>query len=61
VLELKEKMVASVEPGGDADFTARDALVELGYSLVEAEQALAALEPDLPPEEQVRRVLKRAA
>ncbi len=61
VLELKEKMVATVEPGGDADFTARDALVELGYSLVEAEQALAGLDPDLPPEEQVRRVLKRAA
>jgi Holliday junction DNA helicase RuvA len=60
VLELKEKIVADVEPG-DGDFTARDALVELGWSLVEAEQALAALDPELPPEEQVRRVLRRAA
>jgi holliday junction DNA helicase RuvA len=60
VLELREKIVADVEPGGD-DFTARDALVELGWSLVEAEQALAALDTGLPPEEQVRRVLRRAA
>jgi Holliday junction DNA helicase RuvA len=60
VLELKEKIVADVEPDG-SDFTARDALVELGWSLVEAEQALAALDPELPPEEQVRRVLRRAA
>jgi holliday junction DNA helicase RuvA len=60
VLELKEKIVADVEPA-DGDFTARDALVELGWSLVEAEQALAALDPSLPPEEQVRRVLRRAA
>jgi Holliday junction DNA helicase RuvA len=60
VLELREKIVADVEPY-DGDFTARDALVELGWSLVEAEQALAVLDPDLPPEEQVRRVLRRAA
>jgi Holliday junction DNA helicase RuvA len=60
VLELREKIVADVEPV-EGDFTARDALVELGWSLVEAEQALAALDPDLPPEEQVRRVLRRAA
>jgi holliday junction DNA helicase RuvA len=61
VLELREKIVADVEPGIDGDSTARDALVELGYSLVEAEQALSALDPELPPEEQVRRVLRRAA
>jgi Holliday junction DNA helicase RuvA len=60
VLELREKIVADVEPES-GDFTARDALVELGWSLVEAEQALAALDPELPPEEQVRRVLRRAA
>ena len=61
VLELREKIVADVAPGIDGDSTARDALVELGYSLVEAEQALSALDPELPPEEQVRRVLRRAA
>jgi Holliday junction resolvasome RuvABC DNA-binding subunit len=40
---------------------ARDALVELGYSVVEAEQALAQIDPDLPVEEQVRRALREAA
>jgi Holliday junction resolvasome RuvABC DNA-binding subunit len=40
---------------------ARDALVELGYSLVEAEQALAAVDPDLPVEERVREALRSAA
>jgi Holliday junction DNA helicase RuvA len=61
VLELREKIVADVDLEGGGDFTARDALVELGWSLVEAEQALAALDAGLPPEEQVRRVLRRAA
>jgi Holliday junction DNA helicase RuvA len=61
VLELREKIVADVDIESGGDFTARDALVELGWSLVEAEQALAALDPDLPPEEQVRRALRRAA
>jgi holliday junction DNA helicase RuvA len=67
VLELKEKLAASVsiapvEQGGDADehVVARDALVELGYSVGEAEQALAAVDPDLPPEERVRQALKAA-
>jgi holliday junction DNA helicase RuvA len=63
VLELKEKMSAAVEPGavGDSDLEARDALVSLGYSLVEAEQALRDVDPDLSPEERVRLALKRAA
>jgi Holliday junction DNA helicase RuvA len=39
---------------------ARDALVELGYSVGEAEQALAAVDPELPPEERVRQALKAA-
>ena len=43
------------------DLTARDALVELGYSIVDAERALADVAPDLPVEEQVRAALKRAA
>jgi Holliday junction resolvasome RuvABC DNA-binding subunit len=40
---------------------ARDALVELGYSLVEAEQALAEVDAELPVEERVREALRRAA
>src|SRR5919204_3391779 len=50
VLELKEKLAAAVvlpEPSG---VVARDALVELGWSLVEAERALAAVDPSLAPE-----------
>ena len=66
VLELKEKLGAVVEAapargGGDGHAVARDALVELGYSVGEAEQALAQLDPDLPAEERVRLALRRAA
>jgi Holliday junction DNA helicase RuvA len=64
VLELKEKLAsAALEPvtGGSSDLVARDALVELGYSLVEAERALADVDPDLPAEERVRLALRRAA
>ena len=66
VLELKEKLAgAAVVPvaGGSASghLVARDALVELGYSLVEADQALAEIDPELSPEERVRIALKKAA
>jgi Holliday junction DNA helicase RuvA len=64
VLELKEKLAAgSPEPASSAapHVVARDALVELGWSLVEAEQALAQTDPDASPEERVRQALKRAA
>jgi Holliday junction DNA helicase RuvA len=68
VLELKEKLggddvVALPVPSGsgNAHVTARDALVELGYSLAEAEQALAGIDPDLPAEERVRLALRSAA
>ena len=66
VLELKEKLASTAEtavddrPGAGA-FVARDALVELGYSVVEAEQALAEVDPDLPAEERVRLALRQAA
>jgi Holliday junction DNA helicase RuvA len=60
VLELKEKIVVELDaPAGD--LTARDALVELGWSLVDAERALADVDSGLPVEEQVRAALKRAA
>ena len=50
-----------VVPAGARDLTARDALVELGYSVPDAERALAEVDPDLAPEEQVREALKKAA
>jgi Holliday junction DNA helicase RuvA len=67
VLELKEKMgaaeVTPLAPGADIDehVVARDALVELGYSLVDAERALAETDATASPEERVRQALRRAA
>jgi Holliday junction DNA helicase RuvA len=62
VLELKEKLVGLDIGGPDGgDLTARDALVELGWSLVDAERALADVDSNLPIEEQVRHVLRAAA
>lgn len=62
VLELKEKLpyVETGLPEG-GDLTARDALVELGWTLVDAERALAVVDPELPVEEQVRHALRAAA
>jgi Holliday junction DNA helicase RuvA len=69
VLELEEKLgsedVAALQAlpavPTSAHGVARDALVELGYSVVEAEQALARTDPDLPAEERVRNALRSAA
>jgi holliday junction DNA helicase RuvA len=64
VLELKEKLGASgasaPEVASDG-VSARDALVELGYSLLDAERALAEVDLDLPVEERVRLALRKAA
>jgi holliday junction DNA helicase RuvA len=67
VLELKEKLAADDGPvqissaaGTRPHLVAREALVELGYSVSEAEQALAETDPDLPPEERVRQALRAA-
>ena len=61
VLELKEKLsLEQVVPDGAPDLVARDALVELGYSVVEAERALAETSSELPPEERVRQALRAA-
>ena len=66
VLELKEKIapLAAVDAphlgGGDGHIVARDALVELGYPVAEAEQRLADTDPDLPPAERVRQALRAA-
>jgi Holliday junction DNA helicase RuvA len=61
VLELKEK-IGSVDAvaGAPEELVARDALVELGYSLTEAERALATTDPEAAPEERVRQALKAA-
>jgi holliday junction DNA helicase RuvA len=66
VLELKEKLAGDLSlaptPGVPAgDLVARDALVELGFTLQDAERALAAVDPDLPAEERVRLALRQAA
>jgi holliday junction DNA helicase RuvA len=66
VLELKEKVGSAgvaPEPSGQVGghLAARDALVELGYSVIEAERALAEVDSDLAPEERVRHALRRAA
>ncbi|MDQ2981336.1 MAG: Holliday junction branch migration protein RuvA [Actinomycetota bacterium] len=61
VLELKEKLgLEQVVPEGAPDLVARDALLELGYSALEAERALATTDPELPPEERVRLALRAA-
>ena len=46
---------------GDTHVVARDALVELGYSLVDAEAILSKIDPALAPEERVRQALRQAA
>jgi holliday junction DNA helicase RuvA len=62
VLELKEKLgTVSEATAPVGDLMARDALVELGWTLVDAERALADVDDTLPVEEQVRIALKRAA
>jgi holliday junction DNA helicase RuvA len=63
VLELKEKLGTVSDPvpiAGKPHAVARDALVELGWSVTEAEEALAATDPELSPEERVRQALRAA-
>jgi len=65
VLELKGALADAIAPSsetpGSEHAVARDALLGLGYSPVDAEKALADTDPNLPPEERVRLALKRAA
>jgi Holliday junction DNA helicase RuvA len=67
VLELKERLgsigeaQAATPLAPKTHLVARDALVELGYSLTEAETALAGTDPDASPEERVREALRQAA
>jgi Holliday junction DNA helicase RuvA len=65
VLELKGALADAIAPNWEAPAedhaVARQALVELGFSLADAERALAETDVDLPAEERVRQALKRAA
>ena len=64
VLELKEKVEATAVTAIGSEsphLVARDALVELGYSVTDAERALAETDTDASPEERVRQALRRAA
>jgi Holliday junction DNA helicase RuvA len=65
VLELKGTLAEALEPtaeaGAPGELVARDALVELGYTVAEAERALARVDPGLPAEERVREALRSAA
>jgi holliday junction DNA helicase RuvA len=67
VMELKEKLGEGLTSDGATPLSpkthlvARDALVELGYTLAEAEEALAETDPEAPPEQRVREALKKAA
>ena len=65
VLELKDSITDAGQPGVEVhaprELVARDALVELGFSVVEAERALARVDPELPAEERVREALRSAA
>jgi Holliday junction DNA helicase RuvA len=65
VLELKDKVslgdaLAPVADETPTHLDARDALVELGYSVLEAEQRLADIDPELPASERVRLALRAA-
>lgn len=67
VLELAEKVAPAMAgaaadrlDGDDGHVVARDALVELGYSVQEAEQRLAGTDPELSPPERVRQALRAA-
>jgi len=67
VLELREKLGAADEaglaavPDAPGHLVARDALVELGYTVVDAERALAEVDPGLSPEARVKLALRGAA
>ena len=67
VLELREKLGSVSDTGlavvddAPGHLMARDALVELGYTVIDAERALAEVDPELPPEERVKLALRSAA
>ena len=62
VMELKDKLAEPAVAGSAGGvLLARDALVELGWSVIDADRVLADVDESLTVEEQVRAALKRAA
>jgi Holliday junction DNA helicase RuvA len=62
VMELKDKLGEPAAAGATGGaLLARDALVELGWTLVDADRVLADVDETLSVEEQVRTALKKAA
>jgi Holliday junction DNA helicase RuvA len=63
VMELKDKLGAPdlAAPVGGGTLEARDALVALGWTVIDADRALADVDESLSTEEQVRQALRRAA
>jgi len=62
VLELREKLAIPADAGmASGGSVARDALVELGWSIPDAERVLSEVDESLPVEEQVRLALRKAA
>jgi holliday junction DNA helicase RuvA len=63
VLDLREKLSAAdaLAPEATEATLARDALVNLGWTLLDAERALAEVDTTLPVEDQVREALRAAA
>ena len=61
IMELKEKAISADAEMASGRIVARDALVELGWSVLDAERALSEVDESLPIEEQLRAALKRAA
>jgi Holliday junction DNA helicase RuvA len=62
VMELKDKLGDPTVAGSTGGaLLARDALVELGWTVIDADRVLADVDESLTVEEQVRAALKRAA
>jgi Holliday junction DNA helicase RuvA len=62
VMELKDKLGApELAVGAGEGFEARDALVALGWDVIDADRALGEIDDSLSTEEQVRQALRRAA
>ena len=62
VMELNDKLGApELAAASGVAAQARDALVELGWSVLDADRALGEIDESLSIEEQVRQALRRAA
>ena len=53
-------VAARAGPEVPSHLVAREAVIGLGFSLAEAEERLASVDPDLPPEERLKLALRGA-